>query len=94
MDKRKLGLVLSGGGARGAYQVGVMAAMSEILKKADVEFKIDIFSGVSAGAINAAFLAAQSHDLHEGCRKLVELWSQLRSEDVFYTDATNLGKIG
>ncbi len=94
MQKKKLGLVLSGGGARGAYQVGVMSAMSEILQKASLEFKIDIFSGVSAGAINASALAAESHDLHEGCRKLVELWSRLRSEDIFYTDAVNLGKIG
>ncbi len=94
MQNKKLGLVLSGGGARGAYQVGVMSAVSEILQKASLEFKIDIFSGVSAGAINAAGLAAESHDLHEGCRKLVELWSRLRSEDVFYTDAVNLGKIG
>ena len=94
MNKKKLGLVLSGGGARGAYQVGVMSAMSEILQKASLEFKIDIFSGVSAGAINASTLAAESHDLHEGCRKLVELWSHLRSEDVFYTDAVNLGKVG
>ena len=48
MNKKKLGLVLSGGGARGAYQVGVIAATSEILQKASLEFKIDIFSGVSA----------------------------------------------
>ncbi len=94
VNDKKLGLVLSGGGARGAYQVGVIAAMSEIIKTSGLEFKIDIFSGVSAGAINASFLAAESHDLHEGCRKLVDLWSHLRSEDIFYTDAINLGKMG
>lgn len=90
----KVGLVLSGGGARGAYQVGVMAALSEILQENKVKFKIDYFTGVSAGAINATYLASQSQDLHQACVKLVDLWKELQSEDIFYTDAVNLGKIG
>jgi NTE family protein len=92
--QRKTGLVLSGGGARGAYQVGVMAAVSDILKSSGIEFKFDYYSGVSAGAINASFLASKSDDLHSGCSQLVNLWKDLKSEDVFYTDAVNLGKIG
>lgn len=94
MATKKIGLVLSGGGARGAYQVGVMAAAADILKQAGEEFKIDIFSGVSAGAINAGFLASESQDLTEACHKLVNLWKSLESRNIFYTDAVNLGKVG
>ncbi len=94
MARKKIGLVLSGGGARGAYQVGVVCAVSEILKKENMDFHIDFFSGVSAGAINASFLAAYAHDLHEGCAKLGDLWKNLHSHNVFYTDAVNLGRIG
>lgn len=94
MKRKKIGLVLSGGGARGAYQVGVISAVSEILKKKDIDFHIDFFSGVSAGAINASFMAANAHDLHEGSNKLVGLWQNIQSNNVFYTDAVSLGRIG
>jgi len=56
--------------------------------------KIDHFSGVSAGAINAAHLASQWHDQEHAIKTLVDLWSQLKSSDIYYTDAINLGKIG
>ena len=89
-----IGLVLSGGGARGAYQVGVLSAISEILKKNKIQKRFDIYTGVSAGAINAAWLAAHAQDFHVATRKLNYLWSRIHSEQVFYTDAMNLGKIG
>lgn len=90
----KIGLVLSGGGARGAYQVGVISALCEILKQNSIKPHFHFYSGVSAGAINAGFLATQCEDLYQGSRKLVDLWSHLSSERVFYTDAINIGKIG
>lgn len=90
----KIALVLSGGGARGAYQVGVISALSHIFQQSGIEPNIKIYTGVSAGAINAAFMAAYSDNFHEASKKLVDLWSHLNSSQVFYTDAVHLGKIG
>ena len=93
-EKSKIGLVLSGGGARGAYQVGVLNAISQILQEEKIERKIDILSGVSAGAINASMLAAHANDFHAGTKKLSDLWSQITANQVFYTDPLHLGKLG
>ncbi len=89
-----IGLVLSGGGARGAYQAGVVSAISEIAQSVRVQRPFQIFSGVSAGAINSTFLAAGSDNFHQTTKKLTDMWSTLSSEKVFYTDAGSLGKIG
>ncbi len=80
-----LGLVLSGGGARGAYQAGVLQALQEILQEEKIDFP-QILSGVSAGAINSAFLAAEINDIQKACHHLTETWSNLKAEDVFKTD--------
>lgn len=90
----QIALILSGGGARGAYQAGVAQGIYEVLKSAGLPMKIDHFSGVSAGAINAAHLASQWNDQEHAIKTLVDLWSQLKSSDIYYTDAINLGKIG
>ena len=58
-----VGLVLSGGGARGAYQAGVLRALYELSIEMDKPDLFRIVSGVSAGAINAAFLASHLEDL-------------------------------
>lgn len=87
-------LILSGGGARGAYQAGVVQGIYEVLKSESIPMRIDHFSGVSAGAINAAYLASQWDDKEHAVKNLVDLWSQLQSSDIYYTDAVNLGKIG
>lgn len=89
----KVGLVLSGGGARGAYQVGVLQGLSDILKKHQLPSPFRIYTGVSAGAINAAFLAAYADDFHEGTARLADLWSNLTSDQVFASDAVQMGKI-
>lgn len=95
MDSQKtIGLVLSGGGARGAYQVGVLSAIAEIAQDLQLKNPFKIFTGVSAGAINAGFLASGAGDFAQTTKKLVDLWSQLSSDQVFYTDAISLGKIG
>ena len=52
-----LGLVLSGGGARGAYQAGVLAAISEVATRNGLENPFPLLTGVSAGSINAAIVA-------------------------------------
>ncbi|MGE5086904.1 MAG: patatin-like phospholipase family protein, partial [Bacillota bacterium] len=60
---KKTGLVLSGGGARGAYQSGVLLAVQEISQSSGIPIKYDFLSGVSAGAINASSLAANFDDM-------------------------------
>lgn len=88
-------LVLSGGGARGAYQAGVLHAIGDIVSDLNLtEPAFPIITGVSAGALNGSFLAAGMDQLPLTCRRLTDLWSQLDSRQVFYTDAVSIGKIG
>ena len=75
----KLALVLPGGGARAAYQVGVLAALAERLP--DLEFPI--LTGVSAGAINTIYLAAHPGPLPQAIAGLRAAWRELTSENVF-----------
>ena len=76
-------LVLSGGGARAAYQVGVMKAIAEILPS-NCANPFPIICGTSAGAINAAMLAAQSDHFAQGVSKLEHIWSSLHAEQVLH----------
>ncbi|MBX2809412.1 MAG: patatin-like phospholipase family protein [Cellvibrionaceae bacterium] len=76
-------LVLSGGGARAAYQVGVLLAVKEILPPQSNPFSILV--GTSAGAINAVSLAADSDDFQQGVDKLNQLWRALSIDHVFRT---------
>lgn len=87
-------LVLSGGGARGAYQVGVLRAIAEIANQNRIQSPFKILTGVSAGAINAGFLASSADDFYLATKKLADLWGGLTSDQVFKTDALSLGKIG
>ncbi len=87
-------LVLSGGGARGAYQAGVLNATSEIAAKLGVKHPFEIFTGASAGAINASFLASQSENFVQATENLANLWGTIEAEQVFRSDALSLGKIG
>lgn len=74
-------LVLSGGGARAAYQVGVLQALKDILPPQTNPFPI--IAGTSAGAINAVSLASNSDDFQHGVDLLGALWSELTIEHVF-----------
>ena len=86
-------IVLSGGGARGAYQAGVLQGLVEGgLLAGEAPFEIVV--GASAGAINGALLAAFADDLAEGVRRLSRVWSSLEPRDVFRTDLRSLGGIG
>lgn len=91
---KKMGLVLSGGGARGAYQVGVLAAVQEICEKSGISPCFDYLSGVSAGAINASSLAANCDNYKNASDNLIKLWSEVSVEKVFSTDSLTMGKIG
>jgi NTE family protein len=81
-----IALVLSGGGARAAYQVGVLRRLA----RERPELCFPIVTGVSAGAINAAFLAACPGDFQEAVERLVELWWSLDVHRVFRVDARSL----
>ena len=72
-------LVLSGGGARGAYEVGVLKYIfTELPQKLLEKGRIQILSGTSVGAINACFLAANAHEPQSNIEKLANLWRGLR----------------
>ncbi len=81
-NPRGLGLVLSGGGARGAYQVGVLQYLARQFPTAIPE----VLTGVSAGAINAAFIASRQEPFVQKLDELAEMWSNLRIEQVFRVD--------
>ncbi len=83
IDKRKVAMVLSGGGARGAYEVGVLSyVLDTYAKRRGAAPRIDILCGTSVGAINACYLAAHLADASNGIRNLVNLWTGLALEGV------------
>jgi NTE family protein len=74
----RVAMILSGGGARGAYEVGVLwYIFDDLTRILGAPPRIDILCGTSVGAINACFLAAHLGDPVLGLRRLVELWSEL-----------------
>ena len=73
-------IVLTGGGARGAYQVGVLKALAELSDKKEVKFPV--ITGVSVGAINAAALASNFDDFVHSAGLIEKFWRQLRTRDV------------
>ena len=85
-EKRpKVGLIMTGGGARAAYQVGVLRAVSELLPP-DVRTPFPIICGTSAGAINAAVLAVDAGDFRRGVRRLMTVWKNFRVHHVYRAD--------
>ena len=81
-----LGIVLSGGGARSAYQAGVLRGLARHFP----EMSFPIITGVSAGAINAAFLASHQGTHAEAALELAQLWGGLEVEDIFRVDPPSL----
>lgn len=91
------GLVLTGGGARAAYQVGVLSAIMALLDPGwHSRFKnpFDIICGTSAGAINAAALACRAERPHLGVRRIRRLWSSLNTNMIYRADAPGLIRTG
>lgn len=77
-SKRRVAMILSGGGARGAYEVGVLwYIFDDLTRILGAPPKVEILCGTSVGAINACYLAAHLADPVLGLRRLVELWSEL-----------------
>jgi NTE family protein len=78
----KTGIVLSGGGMRGAYEVGVVLGIAEVLgRRATDKAMFQVLAGTSVGAINAAFFAANSHYGDHGVAALREVWTGLNLKD-------------
>lgn len=91
MSGLRTGLVLTGGGARAAYQVGVLRALREQL---GAGFGFDVLAGASAGAINSTALASYADDFGEGVHQLEATWSRLTPDRVYRTDFGSLMSIG
>jgi NTE family protein len=81
-SENELALVLTGGGARGAYQVGMIRSLARHFP----DLRIPIITGVSAGAVNAVHLAAHHGTLSQAAEELTALWSELTTDKVFRTD--------
>ncbi len=78
-QKRRIAMILSGGGARGAYEVGVLwYIFDDLTRQRGAPPRLDILCGTSVGAINACYLAAHLTDPVLGMRRLVDLWSELQ----------------
>jgi len=81
--------VLTGGGARSAYQVGVMRAVADLLAR-DAPTPFQVITGTSAGAIVAANLAAYAAHFRTGAVALERVWRNFHVEQVFRTDASSM----
>ncbi len=87
------GLLLTGGGARGAYQAGVLMGVARVLGDAPRPFPFPVLTGMSAGSINTLILAGRAPDFTAGTARLCALWGNLTMEQVFRTDLYRLAHI-
>ena len=83
-----VGLVLTGGGARAAYQVGVLQALTELLPRNRNPFPV--IAGTSAGAVSASVLASQAYHWRTAVAGLTEVWSNFRVSQVFKVDTGHM----
>ena len=93
----KTGLFLTGGGARGAYQVGVLQAILALLSAHGWPAKknpFDIVSGTSAGAINATAFACRADNFEESVTRLVDVWRNFEVEQVYRADSFGVIRSG
>ena len=87
-------LVLSGGGARGAYEAGVLRYLrGELAEALGAQPRIDLICGTSIGAVNACFLASHADRPELQGDALVDVWRSLRLEDVFHWSALRLASL-
>jgi NTE family protein len=87
-----LGLVLTGGGARSAYQVGVLRALTELCPRGRNPFKVIV--GTSAGAVAASVLAAEAAHWRRAVAGLEEVWGNFHAEQVFRVDPWHMVRAG
>lgn len=84
-DKVKTALVLPGGGARGAFQVGVLKAMAEMTPRGRPN-PFSVISGTSAGAVNSVVLASRAQEFRSAIAELEQVWGHFRCHHVYKTD--------
>ncbi len=90
-----IGLVLTGGGARTAYQTGVLKGIAEILAGSSrITSPFSILVGTSAGAINSSLLAAKAENFQDAINYLCQLWGELQTDQVVRSDFASLGALG
>ncbi len=90
-------LLLTGGGARAAYQVGVLETVADIRLACSARQQANpfpIITGTSAGAINAAALASSAHDFDGAVRQLVEVWENFHAGQVYRADSIGMLRTG
>jgi NTE family protein len=90
------GLVLTGGGARAAYQIGVLKAVTQIRRdcQGPAGNPFDVITGTSAGALNAAALACRADDFDAALQTLVDTWSHFHAEQVYRADSLGVIRTG
>jgi NTE family protein len=86
------GLVLTGGGARSAYQVGALRALARIVPPGPIPF--DVLAGISAGAINVVAMGSGAESFQDTAERLAESWLRLTPDRVYRTGALGLARIG
>lgn len=92
-SKSKAGLVLTGGGARAAYQVGVLKAVRGLLPQSERN-PFPILCGTSAGAINAATLAVFADNFDAGVAELLDVWEHFHAHHVYRSDPIGIARTG
>jgi NTE family protein len=90
-DKQRVALVLPGGGARGAFQVGVLKALAELMPKG-ARNPFAVLSGTSAGAINVVVLASKAQRFRHAVAELEQVWGNFRCHHVYRTDHATMLK--
>ena len=89
--ENKVGLVLPGGGARGAYQIGVLKGINEILPD-KVKNPFSVISGTSVGAINASVIASKADSFIDAVDLLNNIWGNFKTNRVYKTDSLTMFK--
>jgi NTE family protein len=95
--EHKTGLILTGGGARAAYQAGVLQAIARILADAgwpSARIPFQVICGTSAGALNATALACRADDFGEGVQQLLDVWENVAAEQVYRADSLGVLRSG
>ena len=90
------GLILTGGGARAAYQVGVLKAVMQIRRESNAPpgNPFPVITGTSAGAINAAALACRCANMDDAVRVLAEVWENFHAEQIYRSDSLGVIRSG
>ena len=92
-DPRQLGLVLTGGGARSAYQVGVLRGIADLLRRGSA-CPFPVITGTSAGAVSAIALASDAAHFRRSIYAIERVWRDFRVHHVFKADAPAMLKSG